>query len=230
MLVWNFIPSGDTLGCGSVAGYRPLIPEEVTADARTGMAVAPEKGAFSFLLYYHSRTTPRTKGGVMRWPFLVLLSLFSIQSYGHGGGQDSYGCHHNRKAGGYHCHRGPNAGQSYGSQADMLRSRSAPEKAAPAPVAPPKQDSRSNSSSGLDAIQGKVVAITDGDTATTQYKIRLAEIDTPERGQPYGARAQEALSALIFGKEVTTRVQDVDRYGRHVAGCTRRAWMSVGRW
>jgi endonuclease YncB( thermonuclease family) len=75
---------------------------------------------------------------------------------------------------------------------------------------------------GAETIQGKVVAITDGDTATilinnTQFKIRLAEIDTPEKGQPYGARSKEALSALIFGKEVIAKVQDRDRYGRYVA-------------
>jgi len=41
-------------------------------------------------------------------------------------------------------------------------------------------------------IYGQVVKITDGDTLTIltagkeQVKIRRAEIDTPERGQPYG--------------------------------------------
>jgi hypothetical protein len=39
----------------------------------------------------------------------------------HGGGLDGYGCHHNRKAGGYHCHRGQFAGQSFGSQSEMLQ-------------------------------------------------------------------------------------------------------------
>jgi hypothetical protein len=38
----------------------------------------------------------------------------------HGGGLDAYGCHHNRKLGGYHCHRGPLAGMAFGSQAEML--------------------------------------------------------------------------------------------------------------
>lgn len=52
---------------------------------------------------------------------------------------------------------------------------------------------------------GKIVAITDGDTITllvgTQpLKIRLAEIDTHERGQPYGTKAKQALSALAFSK------------------------------
>jgi hypothetical protein len=39
----------------------------------------------------------------------------------HGGGLIRYGCHHSRKAGGYHCHRGSLAGQALASKADMLR-------------------------------------------------------------------------------------------------------------
>jgi hypothetical protein len=38
----------------------------------------------------------------------------------HGGGLDKYGCHNDRKNGGYQCHRGPCAGQSFQSQAQML--------------------------------------------------------------------------------------------------------------
>ena len=50
------------------------------------------------------------------------LSLFLIvhRAYPHGGGLDAYGCHHNRKLGGYHCHRGPLAGQSFASKEEML--------------------------------------------------------------------------------------------------------------
>ena len=36
----------------------------------------------------------------------------------HSGGLDSLGCHYSRKAGGYHCHRGPLAGRSFGSKAE----------------------------------------------------------------------------------------------------------------
>ncbi len=45
-------------------------------------------------------------------------------------------------------------------------------------------------------LQGRVVSIADGDTFTLltadkqQIRIRLAEIDTPESGQPYGNRAK----------------------------------------
>jgi endonuclease YncB( thermonuclease family) len=69
---------------------------------------------------------------------------------------------------------------------------------------------------------GKVIAISDGDTLTLltaekqQVKVRLGEIDTPESGQPYGARAKMALSDLVFGKQVRVVVQDTDRYGRKV--------------
>lgn len=71
--------------------------------------------------------------------------------------------------------------------------------------------------------KGKVVGISDGDTFTllttnkARLKIRLAEIDTPENTQPYGTRAKQALSHLIFGKEVRVVQQDKDRYGRVVA-------------
>ncbi|MFC7738273.1 thermonuclease family protein [Roseomonas sp. GCM10028921] len=46
--------------------------------------------------------------------------------------------------------------------------------------------------------------------------MRLGEIDTPERRQPYGTRARQAFSDLVFGKEVRVVVQDTDRYGRTV--------------
>ncbi len=47
--------------------------------------------------------------------WLGLFLCVTIPAYPHGGGLDGYGCHHNRKAGGYHCHRGPLAGQSFAS-------------------------------------------------------------------------------------------------------------------
>ena len=71
-------------------------------------------------------------------------------------------------------------------------------------------------------ISGRVVGVHDGDTLTLltaekrQVKIRLAEIDTPESAQPYGSRAKQALSDLVFGQDVLVDVQDIDRYGRTV--------------
>lgn len=61
----------------------------------------------------------------------------------------------------------------------------------------------------------------DGDTITVlkdfqQYKVRLAEIDAPEKTQPFGNQAKIVLSDKIFGKEVTVKVKEKDRYGRYV--------------
>jgi hypothetical protein len=36
----------------------------------------------------------------------ILSFLFNSPAHPHGGGLDGYGCHHNRKAGSYHCHPG----------------------------------------------------------------------------------------------------------------------------
>jgi endonuclease YncB( thermonuclease family) len=73
--------------------------------------------------------------------------------------------------------------------------------------------------SGQPVLEGSVVGITDGDTLTllvdrTQHKIRLAQIDTPERAQPWGNKAKRALSKKVHRKTVTVRVSDTDRYGR----------------
>jgi len=71
-------------------------------------------------------------------------------------------------------------------------------------------------------LRGRVVGISDGDTLTLltarreQVRIRLSDIDTPERGQPFGRRARRAPSDLAFGKAVRVVVRDADRYGRSV--------------
>jgi micrococcal nuclease len=68
----------------------------------------------------------------------------------------------------------------------------------------------------------RVVGISDGDTITvlteqkTQVKIRLHGIDAPESGQPFGSKAKQAASDLAFGKTVTIKERDKDRYGRTV--------------
>lgn len=50
---------------------------------------------------------------------IVLLAPLAAQ--GHGGGLDGLGCHHNRKAGGYHCHRGKLADQTFETKEDALK-------------------------------------------------------------------------------------------------------------
>lgn len=70
--------------------------------------------------------------------------------------------------------------------------------------------------------RGRVVGISDGDTFTLltedkkQVKVRLSEIDTPETAQPFGTKAKQTLSDLVFGKDVVVIKADTDRYGRIV--------------
>ena len=66
---------------------------------------------------------------------------------------------------------------------------------------------------------GPVVSVLDGDTREVLHnrhpeRIRLSGIDCPEKGQPYGHRAKQATSAMVFGKEVTLQTHGLDKYGR----------------
>lgn len=68
-------------------------------------------------------------------------------------------------------------------------------------------------------IEGKVVAITDGDTLTLlvdneQIKVRLIGIDAPEKTQAFGTQSRAKLGELVFGKPVTVHSTGKDRYGR----------------
>lgn len=68
---------------------------------------------------------------------------------------------------------------------------------------------------------GKVVGVTDGDTITVLHDrlgegIRLHGIDCPEKGQAFGQRAKQFTSELAFGKDITVKVYDVDKYGRTI--------------
>jgi len=91
-------------------------------------------------------------------------------------------------------------------------------------IADVKQSINSRSTSPTLArgnLVGNVVGITDGDTLTLlvdgrQYKIRLAEIDTPERGQAWGTRATQALSEKVFRQQIAVATTEQDRYGRWI--------------
>lgn len=77
---------------------------------------------------------------------------------------------------------------------------------------------------------GLVVGISDGDTLKVRcpdvrlepIKVRLAEIDAPEKGQPFGSNARQALADLVFQKTVEVHQVDTDRYGRVVARLTTK--------
>lgn len=80
-------------------------------------------------------------------------------------------------------------------------------------------------------VNGVVDRVIDGDSLHvitpegTKLRIRLAYIDAPETakpnlsqpGQPFGEEATEYLKNLVFGKNVTVRIVDIDRHRRLVA-------------
>ena len=53
--------------------------------------------------------------------FIVCLAA-PVSALAHAGPSvDKYGCHKDRRQGGYHCHRGPLKDQSFASQMEMLK-------------------------------------------------------------------------------------------------------------
>lgn len=72
------------------------------------------------------------------------------------------------------------------------------------------------------AFLASVIGISDGDTLTIQFdrepvRVRIAEIDAPEKKQPFGTRSKQSLAELCFGKLAEVTPQTKDRYGRTVA-------------
>lgn len=68
--------------------------------------------------------------------------------------------------------------------------------------------------------------IADGDTLTIleaghrQRRTRLADIDAPEKAQPFGTRSRQSLAKLCAGKVATVADRGLDRYGRTIGVVT----------
>lgn len=72
------------------------------------------------------------------------------------------------------------------------------------------------------AIICLVVGISDGDTITAkcdnnQVKVRLAEIDAPEKRQAFYQASKQSLSDLCYDKEAVITGRTTDRYRRLIA-------------
>ncbi|EDQ1914831.1 thermonuclease family protein [Salmonella enterica] len=68
-------------------------------------------------------------------------------------------------------------------------------------------------------IQGKVIHVLDGDTIEvlqnkTPVRIRLANIDAPEKKQAFGRWSTNQLKGLVAAQPVTVTYTQTDRYGR----------------
>src|SRR5688572_17967332 len=86
-----------------------------------------------------------------------------------------------------------------------------------------------------ETLSGKVVAVPNGDTLVIQtgpkkrQRVRLADIDAPERGQEFGAQARQSLLELCFRKQAEADAGHVKCEGTDVnAEQVRRgfAWVS----
>ena len=68
-------------------------------------------------------------------------------------------------------------------------------------------------------IQGNVIRVLDGDTLEIlqdkkTVRVRLANIDAPEKKQDYGRWSTDMMKSLVAGKTVTVTYFQRDRYGR----------------
>ena len=75
----------------------------------------------------------------------------------------------------------------------------------------------------------KIKRVVDGDTVHVfyqdeVYKIRLTEIDAPERDQPYGSDSTEYLKGLLKEGRVDVDISGTDRYGRKLG---RLYWRGI---
>ena len=161
------------------------------------------------------RVVPCASGEIIRRTFLALVILLTAAPAASPEGIDRWRTPDGR------LHFGddpPPGSEKLGEsewQGDGSRNRAAQDEST--------RSGRSSFSQPSDAIThvGRVVGVTDGDTITVlagglEMRVRLAQIDAPERGQPWGSRAKQALSNLVFGKEVRVVQTDVDHYGRVV--------------
>jgi micrococcal nuclease len=68
-------------------------------------------------------------------------------------------------------------------------------------------------------VLARVVGVTDGDTIhvlVNDYhllRVRLRNIDAPEKEQAFGQASKQNLSQYIFGRDVELHVFGIDHYG-----------------
>ena len=83
-------------------------------------------------------------------------------------------------------------------------------------------------------VVAKVIAVIDGDTLLLMpidskrghpriYKLRLADIDAPEKDQPFGEEAKRELAKLVLHQQIYVVMVATDHYGRRIG------WVRVAR-
>ncbi len=153
--------------------------------------------------HYPSWTRPWIGAG-----FAAVLLITPFAAHAHGGGLDDLGCHHNKRAGGYHCHRGALAGRTFASKAEAVLALG--DKVPPHRPGSTEPPTRSQTPQPSDqTITARPYDLDDGDTYILH--VRAQGIDTPEKRQlcergdgscyACGKAAREALSDLIVKRD-----------------------------
>lgn len=78
-----------------------------------------------------------------------------------------------------------------------------------------------NTSSLAATLTGKIIRVLDGDTIEVldnkiPIRVRLADIDCPEKKQPFGNAAKKFVLDAAAHKIVTVNTRNKDRYGRTI--------------
>lgn len=79
---------------------------------------------------------------------------------------------------------------------------------------------------------GPVISVIDGATIEVLHllhpeRIRLSGIDCPEKGQAFGNQAKQAVSALVFGRDVWLDTHGQDKHRRTLADVMLRDGTNV---
>ncbi|MBF0163199.1 MAG: thermonuclease family protein [Magnetococcales bacterium] len=83
--------------------------------------------------------------------------------------------------------------------------------------------------------QGQVIRVMDGDSLVVdrgdgrQIKVRVAEIDAPEHGQPFADVARRHAEQLVGKRMVRIREKERDRYDRVVGWVSRSGLEDFGK-
>jgi endonuclease YncB( thermonuclease family) len=124
---------------------------------------------------------------LVRVTAIVLVVFAPVMAFGHEGGLDNLGCHHNGEPGGYHCHQGPLAGYLFGSEEEAVRALGPPPEAAQATPAPARAPTPPNVIFGAAfPVSGDTFRIIPGEDdfignhGKSGLFIRLFGIDAPE--------------------------------------------------
>jgi len=181
--------------------------------------------------YFYHALKKTTQLGFAKSIKLLLLFVFNLApliAFSHSGGLNKDGCHRETRTGGYHCHNGTTS-VAPSTPVVPVTPVTPVVPITPVtpvvPITPVTPVTLVTPTPAATSIVGRVIAVADGDTLTIQNStglsvIRLAEIDAPEKCQPYGGASRTSLANLALNKDATVLVTDKDKYGRTVGKVT----------